>query len=62
MSELAEHSGVTKAYLVRLEHDRSDPRLTMIEKLARALSVAPAWLAFGVNPGKDMPLPFEEAE
>ena len=37
--ELAERAGISHGYLARLETARQDPSLTVLEKLAEALSV-----------------------
>lgn len=46
---LAEVSGVSKAYLVRITTDEVPPNLGLdtIVRIAGALGVQPAWLAFG---------------
>ena len=36
---LADRAGLTKAYVIRLEGQRQDPRLSVVEKLAKALKV-----------------------
>lgn len=45
---LAKESGLTKAYLVKMEKDNCNPSVDVISKLAHALSCSPGWLAFGV--------------
>jgi transcriptional regulator with XRE-family HTH domain len=42
--ELAARAGISRGYLARLETARQDPRLSTIEKLAKALRVKPAEL------------------
>jgi transcriptional regulator with XRE-family HTH domain len=37
---LADRAGLTKAYVIRLEGQRQDPRLSVVEKLAKALKVS----------------------
>ena len=37
--QLAERAGISHGYLARLETARQDPSLTVLEKLAEALSV-----------------------
>lgn len=39
------------AYVSLLEQGRAEPTLSTVEALARALSVSPEWLAFGVGDG-----------
>jgi transcriptional regulator with XRE-family HTH domain len=49
LQALTDLSGISKAYLVRIEKEGSEPNLGLVtvERLAHALGVAPAWLAFG---------------
>ena len=42
--ELAARAGISRGYLARLETARQDPRLSTIEKLAKALKVKAAEL------------------
>jgi transcriptional regulator with XRE-family HTH domain len=37
--QLAERAGISRTYLARLETARQDPRLSTLEKLAKALRV-----------------------
>ena len=39
------------AYVSLLEQGRAEPTLSVLEGLAKALSVSPEWLAFGVGDG-----------
>jgi XRE family transcriptional regulator, regulator of sulfur utilization len=41
---LAEKAGISRGYLARLETARQDPKLSTLEKLARALGVSVAAL------------------
>ena len=36
---LADRAGLTKAYVIRLEGQQQDPRLSVVERLAKALKV-----------------------
>lgn len=48
---LAQKAGISNATTTStLEHGKNIPRVDTVEKLARALRVSPAWLAFGVVP------------
>ncbi len=49
LARLAEESSLTKAYIVRVEKGASNISLRVVGQLAVALSVSPAWLAFGVE-------------
>jgi transcriptional regulator with XRE-family HTH domain len=42
--ELAKRAGISRTYLARLETARQDPRLSTLEKLAKALKVTVAEL------------------
>jgi transcriptional regulator with XRE-family HTH domain len=42
--QLAARAGISRGYLARLETARQDPRLSILEKLARALKVKAATL------------------
>jgi transcriptional regulator with XRE-family HTH domain len=42
--QLAEKAGISRGYLARLETARQDPKLSTLEKLARALGVRVATL------------------
>jgi XRE family transcriptional regulator, regulator of sulfur utilization len=42
--QLAARAGISRGYLARLETARQDPRLSTLEKLARALKVKAATL------------------
>ena len=37
---LADRAGLTKAYVIRLEGQQQDPRLSVVERLAKALKVS----------------------
>jgi transcriptional regulator with XRE-family HTH domain len=37
--ELAERAGISRGYLARLETARQDPKLSTLEKVARALKI-----------------------
>jgi transcriptional regulator with XRE-family HTH domain len=41
---LAKKAGLSRGYLARLETARQDPRVSIVEKLARALRVPPSKL------------------
>ena len=43
-TELAAKAGISRGYLARLEIARQDPRLSILEKLAKALKVDVATL------------------
>lgn len=47
LSELARRSGVTRQAISNIEMGLADPTTETVQRLARALSVSPAWLAFG---------------
>lgn len=46
--ELAEEVGVTDAYICRIERGTTDPRLSVVEDIARVLGVSVAQLTDGV--------------
>lgn len=46
---LSEASGVGRSTVTMLEHDIRNPRLPMVEHLARTLMLSPAYLAFGLE-------------
>lgn len=48
-SALALQSGVAKSGISQLESNRWFPRINTVERLAKALNVSPAWLAFGLE-------------
>jgi len=47
LAQLAEATGITKAYLVRLENEPSNPSLQLLARLAEALDVTAADLLGG---------------
>ncbi len=49
-SELARLSDVSRVTIRNIEDERVTPVLDIVEKLADALGVSPAWIAYGVRP------------
>lgn len=49
LSELARRSGVTRQAISNIEMGLADPTTETVQRLAYALSVSPAWLAFGTK-------------
>lgn len=49
--KLAEQAGITQAVVTFIENhpEKANPTLTTLLGLARALSVSPAWLSFGIG-------------
>lgn len=47
--ELASASGVSATAIAHVEDGKGQPRCDTIERLAIALKVSPAWLAFGIG-------------
>jgi len=45
LAALSKRCGVTKAYLVRAEHDDTNLSIAIVERIAAGLDVRPAWLA-----------------
>lgn len=45
--ELANHAQLTALTIVRIENDKTHPRLPTVRKVAAALAVDPAWILFG---------------
>lgn len=52
-SELSERAGVTALTILRIENDKTHPRLPTVRKLADALGVNPGWLLFGEEDTND---------
>lgn len=50
MRQLAQKAGVGEATINDIEKARQMPAADTTERLARALSISPAWLAFGIGP------------
>ena len=50
MRELEQHADAAGNLVRNTEAGRSLPTLRTIEQLAKALSVSPAWLAYGQGP------------
>lgn len=56
LSALAQASGMSKAYLVRIETGRPKPvnlTLETVDRLASALGISAAWLAYGRGEPED---------
>lgn len=47
LSQLATKSGLTKSYVCSIEQNKRNPSIDVIERIAKSLSVAPGWLAWG---------------
>jgi transcriptional regulator with XRE-family HTH domain len=47
LAELARRSGISRAAIRNIEEHASDPTTETVQRLARALEVSAAWLAFG---------------
>jgi transcriptional regulator with XRE-family HTH domain len=50
LRELAASSGVAHSTIFRIEQGIGTPSISAVERLATALCVTPAWLAFGEAP------------
>lgn len=46
LNELAKKPGITKSYLSTLEHDKRNPSMHTVEKLAKSLKILTGWLAY----------------
>lgn len=47
---VAQAAGVRHPTIIRLEAGASSPSLDTLERVAAALCVSPAWLAYGIGP------------
>ena len=59
--ELAEMAGISRKHLSAIEHDRVDPRFSIVTRIARALGVSLDTLATDPTPPPKRPRPRKAA-